>query len=266
VDLTDDDFSDDGPNSFVNRSGKLQILSKILPLWKKEGHRVLIFCQTRQMLTLIERFVQRRNLTFRRMDGNTAVGARQGLVDRFNNDPYVRSRKEGRRCAPPPCSRFLRAHPRSIFGMLLTTKTGGVGVNFVGANRIILFDPDWNPQTDKQANERAWRFGQKKDVTVYRLITAGTIEEKIYHRQIFKTALSNKILQDPRQRRLFSHNDLKDFFTLKVRASASEARAKRERSASEARAKRERSASEARAKRSERKEGAIGEAPFCGGG
>ncbi|GMI29423.1 hypothetical protein TeGR_g3527 [Tetraparma gracilis] len=191
VDLTDDDFSDDGPNSFVNRSGKLQILSKILPLWKKEGHRVLIFCQTRQMLTLIERFVQRRNLTFRRMDGNTAVGARQGLVDRFNNDP-------------------------SIFGMLLTTKTGGVGVNFVGANRIILFDPDWNPQTDKQANERAWRFGQKKDVTVYRLITAGTIEEKIYHRQIFKTALSNKILQDPRQRRLFSHNDLKDFFTLKA--------------------------------------------------
>lgn len=78
-----------------------------------------------------------------------------------------------------------------------------------------MYDPDWNPQTDAQARERAWRFGQKNPVTVYRLITAGTIEEKIYQRQIFKTALTNKILQDPRQRRLFSQRDLKDFFTLK---------------------------------------------------
>ena len=190
----DDEEEDADPNSFVNRSGKLQVLAKILPLWKKEGHRVLIFCQTRQMLNLIERFVKRKGLVFRRMDGNTAVGARQGLIDRFNGD-------------------------ESIFGMLLTTKTGGVGVNFTGASRIILFDPDWNPQTDKQANERAWRFGQKKEVTVYRMITAGTIEEKIYHRQIFKTNLSNKVLQDPRQRRLFSQNDLKDFFTLKAEGS-----------------------------------------------
>lgn len=67
---------------------------------------------------------------------------------------------------------------------------------------------------DAQARERAWRFGQEKEVTVYRLITAGTIEEKIYQRQIFKTALSNKVLQDPKQRRLFSHRDLRDLFTL----------------------------------------------------
>jgi DNA excision repair protein ERCC-6 len=80
---------------------------------------------------------------------------------------------------------------------------------------VLLFDPDWNPQTDAQARERAWRFGQKKDVTVYRLITAGTIEEKIYQRQIFKTAITNQILQDPKQRRLFSQKDLKDLFTLK---------------------------------------------------
>jgi DNA excision repair protein ERCC-6 len=79
----------------------------------------------------------------------------------------------------------------------------------------LLYDPDWNPQTDAQARERAWRFGQKKDVTVYRLITAGTIEEKIYQRQIFKTAITNQILQDPKQRRLFSQKDLKDLFTLK---------------------------------------------------
>lgn len=75
---------------------------------------------------------------------------------------------------------------------------------------------DWNPQTDAQARERAWRFGQEKEVTIYRLITAGTVEEKIYHRQIFKTAMSNRVLQDPRQRRLFSQRDLRDLFTLKA--------------------------------------------------
>jgi hypothetical protein len=76
--------------------------------------------------------------------------------------------------------------------------------------------PDWNPQTDAQARERAWRFGQEREVTIYRLICSGTVEEKIYHRQIFKTALSNRVLQDPRQRRLFSQKDLKDLFSLKA--------------------------------------------------
>ena len=73
---------------------------------------------------------------------------------------------------------------------------------------------DWNPQTDAQARERAWRFGQEKQVTVYRLCTAGTIEEKMYQRQIFKTALTNKVLHDPRQKRLFSQKDLHDLLTL----------------------------------------------------
>ena len=65
---------------------------------------------------------------------------------------------------------------------LLTTRVGGLGVNLVGADRIIIYDPDWNLSTDTQARERAWRIGQKKPVTIYRLITTGTIEEKIYHR------------------------------------------------------------------------------------
>ena len=89
--------------------------------------------------------------------------------------------------------------------------------NLTGANRVILYDPDWNPQTDAQARERSWRFGQKKEVTIYRLITTGTIEEKIYQRQIFKMALTNQVLQNPRQKnRLFSKKDLSDLFTLKV--------------------------------------------------
>mmetsp|Transcript_50330 Transcript_50330/g.98455 ORF Transcript_50330/g.98455 Transcript_50330/m.98455 type:complete len:466 (-) Transcript_50330:140-1537(-) len=175
--------------TIVTRSGKMAVLAKVLPLWQRQGHRVLIFTQTRKMLNLIQRFTIFSGMKFGRIDGNTGIKDRQKVVDLFNYD-------------------------LSYFGLLLTTKTGGVGLNLTGANRIILFDPDWNPQTDAQARERAYRFGQKKAVTIYRLITAGTIEEKIYHRQIFKTALTNQVLQDPRQRRLFNSKDLKDLFTL----------------------------------------------------
>lgn len=143
------------------------------------------------MLNIIQRFTDSQGWKFGRLDGNTNVAARQQLVDSFNSDD-------------------------SYYGMLMTTRTGGVGLNLTGADRIILYDPDWNPQTDAQARERAWRFGQEREVTIYRLIAAGTVEEKIYQRQIFKTALSNRILQDPRQRRLFSQKDLKDLFSLRV--------------------------------------------------
>jgi len=174
----------------VNDSGKLEVLAKILPLWKKQGHRVLLFCQWKKMLNILQKFVVKQEWKFFRMDGNTNVASRQQMVDKYNND-------------------------ESIFLMLMTTRTGGVGLNLTGADRIIIYDPDWNPQTDIQARERSYRFGQKNHVTIYRLITAGTIEEKIYHRQIFKTAMSNQVLQDPKQRRLFTRKDLKDLFTLK---------------------------------------------------
>jgi len=178
-------------HELIERSGKLEILAKILPLWKKQGHRVLIFCQWRKMLDIIMDFVKSKGWKFGRLDGNTNVASRQRLVDTFNSD-------------------------KSYFGMLCTTRTGGVGLNLVGADRVILYDPDWNPQTDAQARERAWRFGQEREVTVYRMICAGTVEEKIYQRQIFKTALSNSVLQDSKQRRLFTHKDLKDLFSLKA--------------------------------------------------
>ena len=100
----------------------------------------------------------------------------------------------------------------SIFVFLLTTRVGGLGINLTGANRVLIFDPDWNPSTDVQARERAWRIGQTKNVTIYRLLTSGTIEEKIYHRQIFKQFLTNRVLQDPKQRRFFKSNDLQELF------------------------------------------------------
>ena len=171
------------------RSGKLKVVQALLSMWKKQDHKVLLFCQTRQMQDILESMVRAEGYEYLRMDGSTPIKDRSRLVDLFNETP-------------------------EIFLFLLTTKVGGLGINLTGANRIILYDPDWNPASDAQARERAWRLGQKRDVTIYRLMVSGTIEEKIYHRQIFKEFLSKKILQDPRQRRFFKSNDLHDLFTL----------------------------------------------------
>jgi DNA excision repair protein ERCC-6 len=173
-----------------NKSGKMQVVKALLEMWKRFGHKTLLFSQGVQMLNIIEGFVKGLDgFNYLRMDGGTNIKDRQGLVDRFNSDP-------------------------DLHVFLLTTKVGGLGVNLTGANRVIIFDPDWNPSTDVQARERAWRLGQKKEVTIYRLMTAGTIEEKIYHRQIFKQFLTNKILKDPKQRQTFQMKDLYDLFTL----------------------------------------------------
>ncbi|KAB8299827.1 hypothetical protein EYC80_000075 [Monilinia laxa] len=173
-----------------NKSGKMQVVKALLLMWKGYGHKTLLFSQGVQMLDILEEFVKKLGgFNYLRMDGGTAIKDRQTLIDQFNNDPNMH-----------------------VF--LLTTKVGGLGVNLTGANRVIIFDPDWNPSTDVQARERAWRLGQKKEVTIYRLMTAGTIEEKIYHRQIFKQFLTNKILKDPKQRQTFAMKDLYDLFTL----------------------------------------------------
>jgi hypothetical protein len=103
---------------------------------------------------------------------------------------------------------------RNIFAFMLTTKTGGIGLNLTGADRVVIYDPDWNPSTDLQARERSWRIGQEKDVAVYRFLCAGTIEEKIYHRQLFKQFVSNKVLSDPNSRKHFNSKGLADLFHL----------------------------------------------------
>ncbi|XP_071797517.1 DNA excision repair protein ERCC-6-like isoform X2 [Asterias amurensis] len=173
---------------YWQRSGKMIVINSLLKLWSKQNHRVLLFSQSKQMLDIIEDFVKK-TYTYMRMDGTTPISSRQPLIQQYNNDP-------------------------SIFVFLLTTRVGGLGVNLTGANRVVIFDPDWNPSTDTQARERAWRIGQTRQVTIYRLITAGAIEEKIYHRQIFKQFLTNRVLKDPRQRRFFKSNDLFELFTL----------------------------------------------------
>uniref|UniRef100_A0A3Q3QYY4 DNA excision repair protein ERCC-6 n=1 Tax=Monopterus albus TaxID=43700 RepID=A0A3Q3QYY4_MONAL len=174
---------------FWKRSGKLIVVESLLRVWFKQGHRVLLFTQSRQMLDILEVFMMENSYSYLKMDGTTTIASRQPLIARYNED-------------------------KSIFIFLLTTKVGGLGVNLTGANRVIIYDPDWNPSTDTQARERAWRIGQKQQVTIYRLLTAGTIEEKIYHRQIFKQFLTNRVLKDPKQRRFFKSNDMYELFTL----------------------------------------------------
>ena len=172
------------------KAGKMQVVGSLIELWRETGHKTLLFAQHRIMLDILEKYIKSMpKIQYRRMDGNTPIPLRQGMVDKFNNDPKMH-----------------------VF--LLTTKVGGLGINLTGADRVIIFDPDWNPSTDLQARERAWRLGQKREVTIYRLMTAGTIEEKIYHRQIFKQLLTNKILRDPKQRQTFHFGDLHDLFAL----------------------------------------------------
>ncbi|ODV59291.1 DNA-dependent ATPase RAD26 ASCRUDRAFT_37803 [Ascoidea rubescens DSM 1968] len=173
----------------ANVSGKMQVVKSLLQLWNSQNHKALLFCQTRQMLDILEnQIVKKEGFKYLRMDGLTPINNRQPLVDTFNNDKSY-----------------------SVF--LLTTRVGGLGVNLTGADRIIIYDPDWNPSTDTQARERAWRLGQKNDVNIYRLMTSKTIEEKIYQRQIYKQFLSNKILKDANQKRFFKMNELSDLFT-----------------------------------------------------
>ncbi|CAI7850615.1 unnamed protein product [Closterium sp. NIES-53] len=101
---------------------------QILHVWKAEGHRALVFCQTQQMLDIVESLVLNRNLGYRRMDGSTPPGLRAALIDEFNSG-------EG-----------------GVFVFLLTTRVGGLGTNLTGANRVVIFDPDWNPSTDLQVS------------------------------------------------------------------------------------------------------------------
>lgn len=135
-------------------------------------HRVLIFCQLKDMLDMVENDLLRKHLpsvTFMRLDGSVDSRDRQKVVRKFNEDP-------------------------SIDCLLLTTKVGGLGLNLTGADTVIFVEHDWNPMNDLQAMDRAHRLGQKKVVNVYRIITKGTLEEKIMGLQKFKMNIASTIV------------------------------------------------------------------------
>ncbi|BAP71391.1 DNA repair and recombination protein RAD54 [Kluyveromyces marxianus] len=172
-------------------SSKFAVLERFLYKIKKESNdKIVLISNYTQTLDLIEKMCYSNHYGVLRLDGTMNINKRQKLVDRFN-DP------EG---------------PEFIF--LLSSKAGGCGINLIGANRLILLDPDWNPAADQQALARVWRDGQKKDCFIYRFISTGTIEEKIYQRQSMKMSLSSCVVDEKEDvERLFSSDNLKQLFT-----------------------------------------------------
>ena len=158
--------------STLQESAKFQFLQKMLPDLRQGGHKVLIFSQFVHMLNLLEELLgpDGLNLPFVRLDGDTPVTERQSLIDQYQ-DP-----------------------DSDIFAFLLSTRAGGQGISLTAADTVIMHDLDWNPSLDKQAEDRAHRIGQKRDVHVYRLITAGSIEEAILRLQQRKKVLGDSVL------------------------------------------------------------------------
>ncbi|KAL4427704.1 hypothetical protein ABPG75_001793 [Micractinium tetrahymenae] len=158
----------------------------------EEGHRTLIFSQSRVMLNILESAIREEGWRFCRIDGSVASAAeREARVRHFQTSSSI-----------------------PIF--LLTSQVGGLGLTLTAADRVIILDPAWNPSTDNQSVDRAYRIGQKRDVVVYRLISCGTVEEKIYRRQVFKGGLSRTGMEEGEQFRYFAQQDLRDLFRLEL--------------------------------------------------
>ncbi|XP_065574814.1 DNA repair and recombination protein RAD54B-like isoform X2 [Artemia franciscana] len=173
-------------------STKLEVLKKMLITLMEEGQeKMVIVSYFTKTLDLISEHLKALRYTYLRLDGQTKVSDRQVIVDRFNR---------------PDTERLF----------LLSSKAGGVGLNLIGASRIVLYDIDWNPANDEQAMARVWRDGQKRVVHIYRLLNAGTIEEKIFQRQIVKQGLSNSVVDAQElDNQKFGVDELRDIFSFK---------------------------------------------------
>ncbi|RMX48555.1 hypothetical protein pdam_00019404 [Pocillopora damicornis] len=159
--------------------GKMKVLEKLMKVFQEERSKLLLFSRSTQLLNILEEFVISKGLVYSRLDGGTKPADRTRLVHEFNVDP-------------------------NIFLCLISTKAGGLGLNFTGANIVIIFDPNWNPSSDLQAQDRAYRIGQRRDVKVYRLISLGTIEEMMYLRQVYKQQLASMAVGGTNERRYFT--------------------------------------------------------------
>lgn len=172
-------------------SGKFSLMDALLRKLRKEtDDRIVIVSNYTQTLDLFVQLCSKRRWPYIKLDGSTSVKKRTAMVHRFNDKN------------------------RDEFVFLLSSKAGGCGLNLIGGNRLVLFDPDWNPATDKQAAARVWRDGQKKRVFIYRLFATGTIEEKIFQRQISKEGLQNAVVENDYNPNLMSSDDLHDIFSI----------------------------------------------------
>ncbi|KAI4126206.1 MAG: hypothetical protein LQ338_003864 [Usnochroma carphineum] len=174
-------------------SGKMQVLDRMLARIRQDTNdKIVLISNYTQTLDIFDKLCRSRAYGCLRLDGTMNVNKRQKLVDKFN-DP------EGEE-----------------FVFLLSSKAGGCGLNLIGANRLVLFDPDWNPAADQQALARVWRDGQKKDCFVYRFIATGTIEEKIFQRQSHKQSLSSCVVDSAEDvERHFTLDSLRELFQFK---------------------------------------------------
>ncbi|CAI8587210.1 unnamed protein product [Vicia faba] len=180
---------------WVELSGKMQVLARLLAqLRQRTNDRIVLVSNYTQTLDLFAQLCREQRYPHLRLDGATSISKRQKLVNCLN-DPS-----------------------KDEFVFLLSSKAGGCGLNLIGANRLVLFDPDWNPANDKQAAARVWRDGQKKRVYIYRFLSAGTIEEKVYQRQMSKEGLQKVIQREQNdsvaaQGNFLSTEDLRNLFT-----------------------------------------------------
>lgn len=170
-------------DSIVNYSnpefcGKWKILKKLLRFWHANGDKVLVFSHSVRLLKMLQMLFMQTSYNICYLDGKMTYDDRAKAVDDFNSDP-------------------------SQFVFLISTKAGGVGLNITSANKVVVVDPNWNPSYDLQAQDRAYRIGQVRDVEVFRLISAGTIEEIVYARQIYKQQQANIGYTASNERRYF---------------------------------------------------------------
>uniref|UniRef100_A0A8C5QCV1 Proliferation-associated SNF2-like protein n=1 Tax=Leptobrachium leishanense TaxID=445787 RepID=A0A8C5QCV1_9ANUR len=153
----------------VNSSGKFLVLDRLLPEMKKRGHKVLIFSQMTMMLDILMDYCYYKKFQFSRLDGSMSYAEREENMRSFNTDP-------------------------DVFIFLVSTRAGGLGINLTAADTVIIYDSDWNPQADLQAQDRCHRIGQTKPVVVYRLVTANTIDQKIVERAAAKRKLEKLVI------------------------------------------------------------------------
>lgn len=162
---------EDQIKGLIASSGKMMLLDQLLTKLKKDGHRVLVFSQMVKMLDILSDYMALRGYKFQRLDGTIAAGPRRMAINHFN------------------------AEDSEDFCFLLSTRAGGLGINLMTADTVIIFDSDWNPQADLQAMGRAHRIGQKKPVSIYRLVSKETVEEEVLERARNKLLLEYLTIQ-----------------------------------------------------------------------
>ncbi|GLH12045.1 DNA repair and recombination protein RAD54-like [Gryllus bimaculatus] len=178
-------------NFSIEHSGKLIVLMNLLRYASSQKEKVVVVSYYTQTLDMLASVFSQEQFKYCRLDGSVPSGQRQKIVEQFNSN-YI-----------------------DYFIFLLSARAGGVGLNLTGASRLVLYDCDWNPATDLQAMSRIWRDGQKRAVHIYRLLTTGSIEEKMFQRQLSKTDLSGAIVDSHKKTSIkLSNEELKDLFTI----------------------------------------------------